>query len=778
MRARVSPLLPLLLSGLLLPLIPGCSDDDADPCADRADPSCQAGPGDDAGAGANDAGDPDADANPDPDASDGAVEKPSTASATIGGEGGRIEVLGLTLEVPEGALQEDTLVTVTRTELAAPGSGYTPLYRFDPEGLVFDLPASVSFWLPPDFLSKPLTTFWSKRDEPSVYEDIGGEIGADAIVARTSHFSTGYVGLSEDDEPSGGCSPSGSFAWALENPLPTDVSFQSVAATSPNDMYAASHGAPDEARYWNGSSFARLNVPAKAVFAASPGHIFLATPTGVARGSGTSFVNEDLGIAFNAVHGSGPDNVWAVGEAGNVQRWNGSAWAAVDVGTDLALISVWVGSETNVWIGVAHSGTPQDITNTYAISFDGTSFRTWTKADFGLQAHATGPGSIWGSGPDDVYFCARAEYSLMRRFDGSDVTEIPNTALCSSVSGHSASEIYFAKSTGGLFGFDGSTVKELIANKHVTAVHASLPDALTIGGHGGTLGTYDGSHLEMHSSGFRSNLSSVWVSPTGEAYAQGPDGIFRGECGVWKELDSVGSHGGIHGLSASEVWIGVKGGVRRVTGPQFELGPVELFGNGDPDEYPRSLHVVAADNVFAAGWGAPTNWVRRWDGSAWLDITPSGYPYFGEQLLGLPTGEIFITGGDGLLQWQAGSWTSEATGVTGTQSLSVLPNGEIIVLSSSAPETSRIRGIDGIWRSAGLGTSLPALQFGKIWARTPTDIYGICGSNCQDGYLWHWDGSTWSQPARIGYLDSVHGNANGDVIAVGNQGRIWRRARR
>lgn len=127
---------------------------------------------------------------------------------------------------------------MTRTGQPAPGVAYTSLYRFDPEGLTFDLPASVSFDVPAVALSKPLAVYWSKSDEPSAYEDVGGTLRAGAIVAKVTHFSTGYVG--EASAPGDG----GVEEGGADSGPPLDASTDAQDA-SPEDGGAGDAGTGD-----------------------------------------------------------------------------------------------------------------------------------------------------------------------------------------------------------------------------------------------------------------------------------------------------------------------------------------------------------------------------------------------------------------------------------------------------------------------------------------------------------------------------------------------------
>ena len=54
--------------------------------------------------------------------------------------------------------------------------------------------------------------------------------------------------------------------------------------------------------------------------------------------------------------GTAPNNAWAVGAAGTILKWNGTAWAAQTSGTNNNLDAAWVVATNNVWT-VGDTGT-------------------------------------------------------------------------------------------------------------------------------------------------------------------------------------------------------------------------------------------------------------------------------------------------------------------------------------------------------------------------------------------------------------------------------------
>jgi hypothetical protein len=130
-------------------------------------------------------------------------DAPATTVASIrrrevGPEGGEISLDGLTLTVPPGALATPTVITVTRSAEAAPAGhlGYSPVWRFAPEGLTFAAPARVRVAFVGDASRAGL---YRSRAGGGGYERLPGTARDGAVVADVTHFSVGFVGDELDD---------------------------------------------------------------------------------------------------------------------------------------------------------------------------------------------------------------------------------------------------------------------------------------------------------------------------------------------------------------------------------------------------------------------------------------------------------------------------------------------------------------------------------------------------------------------------------------------------
>jgi hypothetical protein len=112
-----------------------------------------------------------------------------TISSSSGGE---ITVEGTTLSVPPGALPADTEITVTSTTGNPPAQFATwssPVFKFDPDGLVFLMPVQVSL----EFTGTPTdpVVMWSQPT--GGFENLGGTVSGHTITTSVIHFSQGFV---------------------------------------------------------------------------------------------------------------------------------------------------------------------------------------------------------------------------------------------------------------------------------------------------------------------------------------------------------------------------------------------------------------------------------------------------------------------------------------------------------------------------------------------------------------------------------------------------------
>ncbi|MBE2252894.1 MAG: hypothetical protein IAE78_25400, partial [Myxococcus sp.] len=113
-----------------------------------------------------------------------------TRSVMVSASGGTVEVTNAKLEIPAGALAEGQSITVTSSPTAAPAQfeAYSPVFVFEPEGIVFQKPVKVTFTATQPGGSK-LVVFWTKRGSKTEFEELPSTASGSIITAEVTHFS-------------------------------------------------------------------------------------------------------------------------------------------------------------------------------------------------------------------------------------------------------------------------------------------------------------------------------------------------------------------------------------------------------------------------------------------------------------------------------------------------------------------------------------------------------------------------------------------------------------
>lgn len=156
----------------------------------------------------------------------------ATASATVDTSGGFVRAPGgLALELPFGALDGPVALQASATTLPPPAglAALSPVYQFEPEGLLFSRPVKVTLPLPPGVTEA--SVYWSRLGSPG-FDAIGGTIDlvAHTISAETPHFSQAVVGPSVTTRTVTGV---GQVTWisaSSRKSVPIDFALESVEA--------------------------------------------------------------------------------------------------------------------------------------------------------------------------------------------------------------------------------------------------------------------------------------------------------------------------------------------------------------------------------------------------------------------------------------------------------------------------------------------------------------------------------------------------------------------
>jgi hypothetical protein len=170
------------------------------------------------------------------------------------------------------------------------------------------------------------------------------------------------------------------------------------------------------------------------------------------RFDGDSVYAEALGIWENpprnhylwGVWGSAPNDVFVAGDSGSVLHWNGSAWRKMSTGTREGLRRVWGTSGSNVYVSGEH-GT--------LLHYDGAA---WSRVAVPTTVTLE---RVWGSSAGDVYV-GGAEATLLH-YDGTAWSRVAipvdPTYTVFAVWGTSASNVFAAGSGGFVLRWDGAS---------------------------------------------------------------------------------------------------------------------------------------------------------------------------------------------------------------------------------------------------------------------------------------------------------------------------------
>jgi hypothetical protein len=202
---------------------------------------------------------------------------------------------------------------------------------------------------------------------------------------------------------------------AVTSPGDTLVLWQSITGLSGQDIYVVGAGYSPTltplAAHFDGQGWTTLTLPAVThrelldVWASSPEDVYVC---GVLRDPATGEDNShhqglvlhydgenwtesthgELGVHLKAVWGTGPNNVYVVGDPGIVVHWDGVSWNEEPRLITTALHEIWGTSPANIYAVAARGA---------ILRFDGTQ---WTRMENPSTRDLFG---LWGSAPDDAW---------------------------------------------------------------------------------------------------------------------------------------------------------------------------------------------------------------------------------------------------------------------------------------------------------------------------------------------------------------------------------------
>lgn len=262
---------------------------------------------------------------------------------------------------------------------------------------------------------------------------------------------------------------------------------------------------------------------------------------------------------LHGIWGSSPTQIFAVGAAGSLLKFDGSSWTSLTIGvSDKTLWDAWGSSPSDVY---AASG--------QLVHYDGGS---WSAG-----SAPTNLFGVWGSSPSDVYFSG--DRGTLFHYDGKSMWTPIVTGTSSplfSIWGSSPTNIFIVGLNGTALHFDGQsvtpinlpnvTVESNGASEALGAVWGSSANDVWIGG-GFTAGDV------WHFDGTSWTKSTLWTSPG--STGQGVNGIWgTSSSDIWAVGESSAFH--FDGATWTSVPLPMTATLLRVWGS----GSLDVFATG------------------------------------------------------------------------------------------------------------------------------------------------------------------------------------------------------
>lgn len=418
------------------------------------------------------------------------------------------------------------------------------------------------------------------------------------------------------------------------------------------------------------------------------------------------------GNPLRAVWGSGPSDIYAVGDAYTITHFDGSEWQVIASGLPagerwLDYHAVWGFSPSDVF--VAGDGGA-------IMHFDGQAWRSHSGA-WMQEASPPAIHALWGESRSALY--AVGEGGTILRFDGARWTAAQSNTeeSLNTIWGLSSSEIF-------------------------------------VGGTGGTILRLQGSSWEPMFTDTEQEISALWSASSDALFAAARDGSVLRYLGTqWRTIAQAnGALDAIWGRSATDVFFAGGAGLLHYDGLVLETrsGPTPLYG----------LWSDGSDPLVAVG-NAGTVLVEAGDTFA----QQAGFERAINGVWARSATEVYLVGGNELMRWDGSTLSHELLFSDGfAQKVCGRPDGTLVVMETAAVNR---RDASGTW--GGINTGGGVLE--DIWC-SPSSVHVVAvGWN---GQVIRYDGTSWiiEGSGSASSLRGVWGSAPDDVYAVGDEGQV------
>lgn len=224
------------------------------------------------------------------------------------------------------------------------------------------------------------------------------------------------------------------------------------------------------------------------------------------------------------VHGTGPNDIWAVGTGGGALHFDGERWTKIDTGIETDLWGVFARSATDVWVVGGYVDREQPV----SLHFNGTTFEAVAIPESENPLRASALFKVWGIGNK---LFAVGQRGLILEWTGTAWRNQPAGAEANddfvSLWGTSENQIVAVggRSNARIAKYDGATWHTIAPFGYggINGVYMSRPGEALVAGVFGLAGTYNLETDEIieEDTQTRFDLHAIWSDGEGRAYAVG-----------------------------------------------------------------------------------------------------------------------------------------------------------------------------------------------------------------------------------------------------------------
>lgn len=387
--------------------------------------------------------------------------------------------------------------------------------------------------------------------------------------------------------------------------LDTTMELDGIFALADNNVWAVGSGST--LAHFDGSQWTLSLLPVgtwlASVWASSATDVWTVGNFGaIGRYDGTKWTATQLPGAnqsLNAVHGTGPKDVWAVGSDGSakalVEHYDGTQWQSIAVTANGSLWDVWAAAPDDVWIVGSN--------NTVLRGNAASGFTSVTVPAMSVSGELRG---VWGAARNDVWITGSGD---TLHWNGTTWTR--SASVGSVVRGRTAQDIVAASGVTVQAG-DGTAWEPMftVGSPTLRSAWSAAPDDVWFVGDQGAV-VRVGSGAPTGAVLGKNSLAQVWGSSATDIWILDSRGtLYRGNGQTFCPVPAFPSAGpfisswSLGGSSATDVWVLAAGG------PALHFDGATWTNTGQQPV--RNVHAFAPNDAWASGSA-----LLHWDGKTW-----------------------------------------------------------------------------------------------------------------------------------------------------------------